>query len=361
MKLVLKLFTVAIITGLFFSCGEQEKETKQFLRPVKYEEVGYLGGEKIRTFSGTAQTDKIIGLSFRSSGIITIFDIRLGQEVKKGQLLSKLDNVQARLNYETAVSSKNSAESQMNTAKLSLNRTRSLFEKGSASLSDFEAAKNSYNTAQESFESAKRSVSIQQEQIRYGYLYAPENGIISSVEAEINENVRGGQNIATLNAGRDMEISLGIPESVINGVKKDDSVSVTFSSFQEKSYKGTVDKVSPAVDKNTATYPVIIKITNPTNEIKSGMSANVTFNFGDINKDNRALVVPAYAVGEDTKGRFVFLIEEKDKTAIVKKQYIDIGALTSYGFEVKSGISQGQKIATAGLQTLLNGQEIKLQ
>ena len=360
MKIAVKLLFIAILSGLVFSCSEEKKETKKFVRPVKYQEVGYLGGGKIRTFSGTAQTDKIIGLSFRSSGIITTFNIKLGQKVKKGQLLSKLDNVQARLNYESAVSSKNSAESQMNTAKLNLNRVRSLFEKGSASLSDFEAAKNSHKTAQESYESSKRSVAIQQEKIRYGYLYVPEDGVIAAVNAEKDENVNAGQNIATLNAGSDMEILLGIPESVINGVKKGNTVNVSFSSLPEQTFKGQITEVSPAVDASTATYPVRIMVTNPSNDVKSGMAANVTFDFGTSKNNNTVLVVPANAVGEDSTGRFVFLIEEGNEVT-VKKQQVVIGKLTVEGFEIKSGLSVGQKIATAGLQTLLDGQEVKLQ
>ncbi|MEL6483262.1 MAG: efflux RND transporter periplasmic adaptor subunit, partial [Bacteroidota bacterium] len=73
------------------------------------------------------------------------------------------------------------------------------------------------------------------------------------------------------------------------------------------------------------------------------------------------LVVPAYAVGEDSNGRFVFLVEDKGETTTVKKHPIKVGNLSSEGFEVVSGLSVGQKIATAGLQTLLNGQEVKLQ
>ncbi|MBW1296052.1 efflux RND transporter periplasmic adaptor subunit [Aquimarina litoralis] len=361
MKILTKLFYVVLISGLLFSCSEENKEAKKFVRPVKYEKVDFVGGEKIRTFSGTAQTDKIIGLSFRSNGIITAFDIKLGQKVAKGQLLAKLDNVQARLNYENAVASKNSAESQMNTAKLSLNRTRSLFEKGSAALSDFEAAKNSFKTAQESFESSKRSVAIQQEQIQYGYLFAPEDGVIAAVNAEIDENVSAGQNIATLNAGSDMEISLGIPESVINGVKSGNEVKVSFAALSGQVFNGKVSEVSPAVNANTATYPVIIMITNPTNDIKSGMAANVTFDFGENKSNSQVLVVPANAVGEDSNGRFVFLIEGEAQSAKVKKQKVVIGDLTANGFEIKSGLSAGQKIVTAGLQTLLDGQEVKLQ
>lgn len=348
-------------TILLASCGTKEQKEEKFVRPVRYQEVGFLGGDKIRTFSGTAKTDKIIKLSFRNSGIINVFNIKLGQKVKKGQLLAKLDNVNARLAYEQSVTQLNSAQSQMNTAKLSLNRVRSLYEKGSTSLSDFESAKNAYKTAKESFQSAKRGVAIQQEQIKYGYLYAPENGVIAAISAEIDENVNPGQTIATLNAGTDMEISLGLPESVINGVKEGMKVQVTFSSLNGKKYTAKVTEVAPALDANTATYPVRVVLNNPSDEIRSGMAANVSFDFGNRKLDHKALVVPANAVGEDSNGRFVFLIEGKGDQLQVKKQKVTIGNLTTEGFVIVSGLSAGQKIATAGLQTLLDGQEVKIQ
>lgn len=359
----MKKFSILYIITLLiaFSCSEEKKTTEKFVRPVKYKAVSYLGGEKIRTFSGTAKTDKVINLSFRANGIITQFDIQLGQKVKKGQLLAKLDNVASRLSYEQSLTDRNSAASQMNTAKLSLNRIRSLYEKGSSSLSDFEAAKNAYKTAQESHEAAKRGVAIQQEQIRYGYLYAPEDGIISAVVSEIDENISAGQGVATLNAGTDMEINLGIPESIINGVNKDMECDVSFSSLPEKTFKAKVTEVSPAVDSNTSTYPVSVTVVNPSDQIKSGMAANVTFDFGNQKTNKNILVVPANAVGEDSNGRFVFLIEENVDIAKVIKQKITIGDLTIDGFEVKSGLKLGQKIATAGLQTLLDGQEVRLQ
>ena len=72
-------------------------------------------------------------------------------------------------------------------------------------------------------------------------------------------------------------------------------------------------------------------------------------------------MIPAKSVGEDAQGNFVFLIEESSTQTTVKKQAITVGKLTSNGFEILSGLSSGQKIATAGLQTLLNGQQVKLQ
>ena len=90
------------------------------------------------------------------------------------------------------------------------------------------------------------------------------------------------------------------------------------------------------------------------------MTANVTFNFTEENAAESVLIVPAKAVGEDGEGRFVFLLEEEGASARVKKQPVQVGSLTTEGFEVLGGLSAGQKIATAGLQTLLNGQEVRL-
>lgn len=346
---------------LGISCKEKQEEQPAPVRPVLYQEVGYLGGENIRTFSGTARTGRIINLSLRSSGIITFFNIKIGQEVRKGELLARLDNVQARLAYESAVSAQNSAESQMNTAKLNLERTRVLYEKGSVALSQYESAKNSYKTAQASFESAKRKVGIEQEQIRYGFLYAPEDGIIAAVNAEIEENVSAGQNIAVLNAGTDMEVSLGLPESIIPRISNGMVVSIAFPVLADTTFRGVVTEVSPSVDANTATYPVRVAVANPSESIRSGMAANVTFDLGSLKNDVSVLVVPPIAVGEDGDGRFVFVLNEKGEKTIVEKKYITVGSLSSEGFTVTSGLSAGDKIATAGLQTLLDGQEVRVQ
>jgi RND family efflux transporter MFP subunit len=248
----------------------------------------------------------------------------------------------------------------MNTAKLSLNRMRTLYEKGSSSLSDYEAAKNSYRTAVASFESAKRSVAIQQDQIQFGYLYAPEDGVIASVTAEVDENVSPGQAIGILNAGTAIEIALGLPESVINAVKKDMKVKVSFTAIEGQTFNAIVTEVAPALDTSTSTYPITVMVTDTDERIKSGMAANVLFEFANEDTAKDMIVVPASAVGEDGNGRFVFLIEGDASKATVKRQAITVGELTPQGFEVKTGLKFGQKIAVAGLQTLLDGQDVKL-
>ena len=352
-----------LLTVLAFnSCKEEEKKKEEVLRPVNFQVVGTSDAQKIRSFSGVAKAGDEIELSFRSNGIITELNVTVGQQVKKGDLIAKLDNVQANLAYEQSVSALNSANSAMKTSKSALDRIKSLYESGSQSLSDYETAKNNYQGALDQYESARRNKSIQQSQISYGYIKAPKDGTIASRPANLNANVSAGQTVAVLNAGEQINIMVGLPENVINKVQTGMEVDIALSAMED-TFKGSVIEVSPVVDANSSTYPIKIDIVTPTTAVKPGMAANVTFNFGAGEAANDdTLVVPVKAVGEDGNGNYVFIVEsEDDKTGIVKKQTIEIGEITSDGFKIKSGLKGGEKIATAGLQTLLDGQKVRLQ
>ena len=244
-----------------------------------------------------------------------------------------------------------------------MERTRLLYEKGSASLSDYENAKNTFQNALDQYESEKRNKSIQQSQINYGFIHAPKDGVIAVSNSVINENVSAGQVIAVLNSGEGINVDVGLPENIINKVIPDMPTKVSFSALEAGDFEGRVIEIAPIVDANASTFPVKIDIVNPSTSIKPGMIAKVTFIFGNAEvKGKNNLIVPVKAVGQDDNGNFVFIIESTNDTiGIAKKQHIQIGELTNEGFKILGGLSEGQKIATAGLQTLLDGQKVRLQ
>jgi len=358
------IYSILILSVLIFSSAcsnKKEPEQKEKLRPVKYAEVTYSGVGQIRSFNGTARSDKEINLSFRTSGILTTLNISAGQKVFKGELLAQIDNSEARLSLEQSLSSLNSSKANLNTSTSTLERTKTLFEKGSASLSDYENAKSSFASAEANFESAKRTVEIQKKQVGYGIIYAPADGIIAAKNVENNENVSAGSVIAILNAGSFMEISLGMPENVINRIHKGMKITAKFPALQGKAFDGVVNEISPSVESGSATYPVRIKLLGETFDVKSGMAANIIFTFPKTD-NQEVLIVPISAVGEDSKGNFVYLIEKQNESVgIIKKQHFTIGELSPVGFQVVSGLSSGQMVATAGLQTLLDGQKVSLK
>ena len=345
------------------SCKEEEKKKEEVLRPVTFQVVGTSNAQKIRSFSGTAKASDAIGLSFRSGGVITKVNHWKGAKVKKGDVIARLDNVEANLAYQQSISALNSANSAMKTAKSALERVKSLYESGSQSLSDYEAAKNSYQAALDQYETAKQNRNIQATQVSYGIIKAPKDGVIAWTDGAVDERVSAGHQFAMLNAGDDLKIEVGLPESLINRVSVGMETELEFSSIDNGLFKGTVFEVSPSIDENSSTYITAIAINDPSSDIKPGMAVSVTFNFsdGDDNNDN-TLVVPIKAIGEDSNGNFVFVIEAGDgNTGIAKKKTIEVGELTSDGFQIKSGLDGGEKIATAGLQTLLDGQKVRLQ
>ncbi|WP_299458818.1 efflux RND transporter periplasmic adaptor subunit [uncultured Microscilla sp.] len=360
---IIRCSLVVLIFLCLNACGGKEEKKVEVLRPVKYKKVGIYSGEKIRTFSGIAKAAGEVVLSFRAGGIITEVKAKVGNRVKKGDLIARLDNVEARLALEKSATSVNSALSGMNTAKSELDRVKTLYEKNSASLKEYQAARNAYQNALAQYESAKRNQSIQATQTKYGFIYAPQSGVIAGVDGDVGESVQPGHQFATLNAGDGMQIEVGIPENLINKITTEMEVDLSFSSLDKKTFKGSVVEVAQITDKGAATYKVKIDVIAPVSTIRPGMAADVTFKFGKKQKEEKhKVVVPVKAVGEDGNGNFVFVVTSKDgKVGVVKKRKVVIGEISSDGFEIKTGLSQGELIATAGLQTLLDGQKVKLQ
>jgi RND family efflux transporter MFP subunit len=174
--------------------------------------------------------------------------------------------------------------------------------------------------------------------------------------------VQAGQPVAVLNAGGGLEIALGLPESVIAQVTPGMATTIRFTAVPGRTFEGRVTEVSPSVDASTATYPVRMTVDDPSAELRPGMAASVTFDFTRASGAEDVLVVPAKAVGEDDQGRFVFLVEPAEgDEATARKHPVTIGRLTAEGFEIIEGLTAGQLVATAGLQTLLDGQRVRLR
>ena len=352
-----------MLVFLIISCKDKPIEKKEQLRPVKYLVIGDGESKNTRTFSGFARIGDDVTLSFRTDGIIVQKNAANGQFVKKGTLLGKLDNVEAQLAYEKSISELKRAESDRNTSETNFNRIKYLYEQGAKPLIEYENARNALKIAASQYESTLRNTYIQKTQLEYGFVYAPKDGIVIETFGNVNERVAAGHNFVILNTsdGR-MKVIVDLPESVINLVHVNMPVQIKFSAIPEKKFTGKIIEISPDISEESATYPIDISLDTPTNEVKPGMVANVTFNFS---QDKKALqskiIIPINALSEDASGHFVFVVESSDnKIGKVKKKYVKIGQLTTAGFEIMSGLISGEKLVTAGLQTLLDGQEVSI-
>ncbi|MEM6772657.1 MAG: efflux RND transporter periplasmic adaptor subunit, partial [Bacteroidota bacterium] len=272
---------------------------------------------------------------------------------------------QADASAKGSVANLEAAETQLINARSAYQRLEKLYENNSVPLSDFEQAKSSYESAQANYDaaatqvtSAEKQLQSARNQVSYTRLTAPFPGIITAVNSETNELVGSGTPVAELSSTAKPEVRIGIPENFIAQIKKGEAVSISFSVLPEQVFTGRVSEISFATG-GSPTYPAIITIDKPSEAIRPGMAANVTFRKKTAGDD--MLICPVKALGKDTESTFVYVLEKStDGGYTAQRQTIDVGALMADGFAIKSGLSEGQLVATAGLKSLLDGMQVAL-
>ena len=367
------LFIASILT-----VGSCKKEVPQVvevpLRPVKFAQVKSESHLDDRVFSGTAKSSMESKLSFKVSGTIDRLMVEIGDRVALGQLIAAIDPVDYNLQYEQAKANLKSVETQIKSAESNLTNSRSmyqriekLYENNSLPLSEFEQAKAQFETAKASYDAAiaqhvasEKAVESAKNQVKYSSLTSPFPGVISRLHIEENELVASGNPIVTLSSLGLPEVHVGVPEILISDLKPGLPASVRFPNIQHKEFQSIIKEVGYTSDGST--YPVVVSLSENDETIRPGMPAEVSFIIErDIEEEEERIIIPTSSVGEDMNGRFVLLVvKESEERARIEKKYIEIGDLHNNGFEVKTGLESGMLIATAGLNTLLEGDRVRI-
>lgn len=373
--------------------ANQAVEDAIIYRPVQTLKVSMEQTHHAYSFSGFVQADKVSNLSFRVAGTISQLPVKIGNYVSKGDLIAVLDDTDYHVNYSSTLANQKNieaskqaiaaqikqAEAESIRAKAAYQRAEKLFETNTIPVSEFEQARAAwqaanasvqgsqlqYAAAEAQVEAAKQQAKSAQNQLGYTALYAPFSGVISQVLVEENEQINAGSPIVVLSNTKAAEIEVGLPASIIAQVKKGTQVQASFFDFPKKSYSGVVSQVAYSTT-NSSVYPVIVKLTDAGNEIRPGMTANVTFDFGK--HTDTALFLPTTAIGEDQQGKFIYTLKKTDnkekssnKTVyLIQRQPITLGELKSNGFEVISGVTPDMLIARAGLNVLQENDEVTL-
>ncbi len=366
------IFYFSLILALT-ACGGEDEE-QRVLRPVRYGKISQTGIGDPHTFSGTSRSSKEANLSFRVAGVVQNIQVKVGDEVQAGTLVAQLDATDYRVQLQQALADLKHAQTQINSSKAQLvssqsnyQRVEKLYENNSLPLSDFEQAKTNYEAAQSQYEAALAQVAAAQQrvesaqnQVSYAQLTAPFFGVVTEKMVEENEIVNSGTPVLTLNTEGQPEVEVGIPEAFISKIKNGQKVDIRFSTLSGQNFKGVVSEVGFSSDGST-TYPVRVQIMNPSEEIRPGMAANVTFYFQPKSTSKSLLMAPVQAVAEGAnQSRYVFLLKKEKDHYLVKKQAIEVGELLPSGFEVKKGLKEGDLVATAGLKSLLDGMQVRL-
>jgi RND family efflux transporter MFP subunit len=357
--------TVALIFSLlilsqFCGCGGDKKDTGPIIRSVRYQSVYASGGSRIRSFSGVAKAGVESKLSFRVAGVIEKLPVKVGDRVKAGQIIAELDPTDYELRVAEAEAALQQARAQARNAAANFDRISALWENRNVSLNDLDAARAAHESARAALKSAEKQLEQARLQHEYTKLKAPVDGAIADLMVEINENVKVGGVIALLTAGSQLEVDVDIPGILISQIREGDRVNVTFDAMPESKIPGTISEVGVAATSQGTTFPVTVVLNQKNPDIRSGMAAQVAFEFKS-GEEKERILVPPVAVGEDRKGRFVFVVEgEEPGFGIVHRREVIVGELSDDGLEIKDGLADGEWLVTAGVTQITDGQKVRL-
>lgn len=358
----MRFLFVPLVALTLLTCKDAAPpEAAPVVRPVNVQQVFAQGGKRLRTFSGSARAGLASKLSFRVAGTIQELPVKLGDRVKKGALIARLDDRDYRLQLDDASASLRQAEAQSRNASANYERIRGLYENNSVSINDLDAARAGTESAAAQVQSITKKLELAKSQLSYTELRAPLSGSIADLKAEVNENVGAGQAIAVLNAGSRAETTFAVPEQLITEIREGDPVKVRFDAISEREFDATVTEVGVAAGGLGTTYPVVARLTTAVEEVREGMAAEISVIFGK-DDDRARIYVKPKAIVEDQAGQtFVYIAEPtSDGQATVKRLDVATGELTRDGMEVREGLADGQFVITAGLRFLQEGMTVKL-
>ncbi len=330
---------------LLVNCGK--KETQATVEPVKVKEmiVGEGGNTTNFDYLGTVEEENGSSLSFTTGGTIMQLRVKVGDRVRKGQLIASVDPTSIRNSYEMAHTTKLQAED-------AYKRMKQLHDKGS--LPDIK-----WVEVQSQLQQAISAENIARKSLGDCNLYAPFSGVISEKYAEVGQNAAPGMPVVKLVTTNVLNIKISVPEREVASVHVRQQAMIQVQALNGKQYKGYVIEKGVIADPVSRSYDVKIRVEGVDNALLPGMVSQVSLAKIDASLSSNggaAIVIPASLVQlADDNSRFVW-VDEGGKAV---RRSITLGEYQSNGVVITSGLKHGDRLIVEGQQKVCSGTKVK--
>lgn len=337
-------------------CGKEQAETVQ-PQLVKIVTVGEATGSTEGTYSGTVKGRYESNLAFQIGGRITARNVQLGSVVHAGDVLMTINPQDAAQSVNQAQAQVSAAQAQLQLAQANLTRYQQLYAAGAVSAAALDQYQTAYDQAVAQYAQVGALAQAQQNQLSYTQLTADADGVISSVVGEAGQVVSAGQTVLTLVHAGDLEVQINVPENKLADFTVGKEVGVSFWALQNQSVTGVVREVSPMADATSRTYKVCVAIANPPEGMQLGMTASVTNTMTPNSTSGATYVLPLAAIYQTGDAPKVWVVG-KDNTLTLKN--VTVAAFGDNTVTV-TGLSQGDKVVTAGVHMLHEGEQVRTE
>lgn len=279
--------------------------------------------------------------------------IKEGDVVKKGQLLLRLDDAVMRQSLVAARQQIEGIKTQLKFSKDVFERQNNLWKKGIGTEIQLLNAKTNMETLENQLKSANEQINVVQEQLNTTAVYSDVDGVAETVMVKVGELFGGMGQIKIVNTDK-LKVVSNVPENYINKVHKGIPVVISIPDANE-TINSTISLIGQTIENTQRGFIAEAKI--PTsNFLKPNQS--VIMKILDYTNE-KAVVISINTVQSDEKSKYVYVLEKNGKgESVAVKKIIVLGETYGDLVEIKSGLSGGEQLITAGYQNLYEGQTI---
>lgn len=353
--------------------------------------------------TGSLAADEQTDVAPIVGGRVVSIGVDLGTYVQKGQVIAQLDSGDARLRLEqaqaalaqansgvtqaeariglrpgqkfdpTRVAEVGAARAAYDLAEKNLRRFEQLLESGDISRSAYDQQRAQRDQLREQYQAAltqanqsyaavqtaraaaqATQVQVQQAQkgIRDVTIYSPISGYVVERSADVGEFVSTSSKVATVARTNPMRVRIDIPEQAIATVRPGQSVSVSVSTYPDRSFSGRVARVSPSVSSTSRTLTIEAEVENGESLLKPGQFATIRVLQA---QSDPAVLVPARAVRTDGTTSRVYVIQD----GVARERLVATGRQDGDLVEIKGNVRSDELVATSNVELLADGVPVR--
>ena len=355
---------VTLVAISLTACEEEVVASREKpIRPVVSMVIGDTERMRTDTYPGRAKAIREVNIGFEVSGKVLERRIDVGDVVKKGDLLAVVEPERYIAEVKRYEGEKAVLAATLANAATILKRQNFLFKKGHVAQAHVDNAVMAVRAVKAKMRAIQAAIDGANVTLSYTHLKAPFAGTIAQVFVENFQNVVAKQPVLRLIDTSRIEMVVSVPEGLIGLAPYVKQITVRFSSLPGVDVPAKIKEVSNEASLTTRTYPVTIVMEQPEGaEIRSGMAGEATAKVelpGDWAK--KGIEVPIAAVFAPDKSApekaYVWVVD--GSSATVAQRSVEIASVSSRGLRIV-GVEAGERIVTAGVSYLTEGQKVRI-
>ncbi|WP_070884972.1 efflux RND transporter periplasmic adaptor subunit [Pseudomonas argentinensis] len=341
----------ALIAALLAGCAEDDKPEP--IRPVLYTEVQQQGQEVLGRFAGTIEARVQSTLGFRVGGRVAQRLVDAGAEVKAGTTLATLDPTDQQNALRASEGDQARSEAQWINAQANARRQQELFDRGVGAKANLEQAQTELSNARSNREQAEAATRQARDRLAYGTLSSDFDAVVTAWHVEAGQVVGAGQEVVTLARPDVREAVFDLPVELADGL--DDQVQFNVASQLDPSIAthGRLRELEPRADAATRTRRARLTLEDTPPGLRLGTAVAISLTRAQTPRS----LLPAAAVQEIDGQSRVWVIDTRAKT--VHPRSVKVVGREGEQISVE-GLSAGDKVVSAGLSELRDGQQIRI-